>query len=161
MCLLQRSCHFVFVARPLLLILMLACGLCQFYKSYARAAFTVWFRGSWLGALVSAQCCVASIAHRVRYGSFCDSNPCDDTRLSPFYQLLTLRIERPFTLLFLFCLVFAWAVLVWFCLFWFAVLVFSVCSFHRHRDGLLDCVLVLCQFGFYSHLLWRWITSLI
>ena len=47
--------------------LLLASGLPNSVSLVARAAYIVWFRGSWLeGALVSAQWCVGSFTHRVR-----------------------------------------------------------------------------------------------
>ena len=58
----------------------------------AVAARTLWSRGSWLGeALISALCCVASLAHRLWYGFFvilfcvvdvCHTNLMGDTMLS-------------------------------------------------------------------------------
>ena len=59
----------------------------------ARAACTLWSRGSWLGgALVSALCFCCFLAHRLLYGSFafccfalvfpCHTNPWGDTMLS-------------------------------------------------------------------------------
>ena len=62
-------------------------------ENVARAACTLWSRGSWLGgALVSALCICCFLAHRLLYGSFavccfalvfpCHTNPWGDTMLS-------------------------------------------------------------------------------
>ena len=59
--------------------------------------------GSWLGALVSALCCVASQAHRLRYGSFvilvclvdvCHTNLMGDTMLSSS-QYVSIPVNWP------------------------------------------------------------------
>ena len=62
-------------------------------ENVARAACTLWSRGSWLGgALVSGLCFCCFLAHRLLYGSFavccfalvfpCHTNPWGDTMLS-------------------------------------------------------------------------------
>ena len=79
---------------------------------------------------------------RPKSGCYC-TNTLDDTMISPFRQLLTLRTGQPFTLPCLFGL--------FVCCCCFAVLLFSLfCSTGIVTDGYLDCVLVLCQFNFCS-----------
>ena len=64
----------------------------------------------------------------------------DDTMLSPFFKLPTLRTDQLITLPFLFCGLWLFVCLV----FAFGLFVFSC----WHRDSLLDYVLVLLQFNF-------------
>ena len=71
----------------------------------------------------------------------------DDTRLSPFCQLLTLRTDQPLALPWFF--VFAWAVFVWFLFCLFAVLSFLLLFF---PTGLVTAnwTVYWCQFYFCS-----------
>ena len=140
-----------------------------------RAAYTVWFRGSWLGgALVSAQCCVASYTHRVRVRRLLWLLPALFFGLTaiPIPRMISWMIQcyhhsssyrrcwtdQLITVPFLFCGL--WLFFVWCLLLVLVVCLFCLCFFCWHRDSSLDYVLVLLQFNFWSPPLCRWMTSL-
>ena len=137
------------------------------------AAYTVWFRDSWLGgALVSAQCCVVSITHGVRGWRFLwlflvfvsASSAIPIPRMIQGYHpsVSYWRCNWPavhFALFFFgFCLGCFGVVLVLFvCCSCFFLVVFSTGLVTANWTVYWSCV----SSSFVAHLLWRWITSLL
>ena len=126
----------------------------------ARAARTLWSRGSWLGgALVSALCLCCFLAHRFLYGIVvvllfvcllyrCHTNPWGDTMLSSFSYIAD-AYERiswsPAGLFFGFCFVlffFVWFFGV------FCFLLFSLFAFCLTRWQLNGLCINPIQFSF-------------